>query len=144
MIFRCAFLKLSKYLPAPLLSNIINECINDGVFPDKPKIAKVVSIFQSGDKEIPINYRPISVLTYLLKIFEKVLYTRLNDYFIKNNLLSQQQYGFHNNHSTSDLMSRFRSNEPIRRQHLYRLDPKSTKSTIIQMQKTLQTICRAC
>ena len=47
------------------------------------------------------NYRPISVLTYFSKIFEKVLYGRLNDYFTKNNLLSQQQYGFRNNHSTS-------------------------------------------
>ena len=46
------------------------------------------------------NYRPISVLTYFSKIFEKVLYGRLNDYFTKNNLLSQQQYGFRNNHST--------------------------------------------
>ena len=36
------------------------------------------------------------------------------------------------------------ANKEIRRQHLFRLDPKSTKSTIIQMQKTLQTICRAC
>ena len=36
------------------------------------------------------------------------------------------------------------ANKEIRRQHLYRLDPKSTKSTIIQMQKTLQAICRAC
>ena len=36
------------------------------------------------------------------------------------------------------------ANKEIRRQHLYRFNPKSTKSTIIQMQKTLQTICRAC
>ena len=41
------------------------------------------------------------VLTYFSKFFEKVLYGRLNDYFTKNNLLSQQQYGFRNNHSTS-------------------------------------------
>ena len=95
-------LKLSKYLLASLLSNAINECITDGVFPDNLKIAKVVPIFKSGDSEIHINYRPISVLTYLSKIFEKVLYTRLNDYFIENNLLSQQQWFSHwPNHSTS-------------------------------------------
>ena len=90
-------LKLSKYLLAPLLSNVINESICDGVFPNNLKIAKVVAIFKSGDSEIPTNYRPISVLTYFSKIFEKVLYGRLNT---KNNLLSQQQYGFRNNHST--------------------------------------------
>jgi len=94
-------LKLSKYLLAPLLSNVINECICDGVFPNNLKIATVVPLFKSGDSEIPTNYRPISVLTYFSKIFEKVLYRRLDDYFTKNNLLSQQQYGFRNNHSTS-------------------------------------------
>ena len=50
------------------------------VFPDNLKIAKVVPLFESGDSEIPTNYRPISVLTYFSKIFEKVLYGRLNDY----------------------------------------------------------------
>ena len=50
---------------------------------------------------MPTNYRPISVLTYLSKIFEKVHYTRLNDYFTKSNLMGQQQYTFCNNHSTS-------------------------------------------
>jgi len=93
--------KLSKYLLAPLLSNVINGSICDGVFPNNLKIAKVVPLFKSGDSEIPTNYRPISVLTYFSNIFEKVLYGRLNDYFTKNNLLSQQQYGFRNNHSTS-------------------------------------------
>ena len=94
-------LKLSKYLLAPLLSNVINESICEGVFPNNLKIAKVVPIFKSGNSEIPTNYRPISVLTYLSKIFEKVLYGRLNNYFTKNNLLTQQQYGFRNNHATS-------------------------------------------
>jgi len=94
-------LKLSTYLLAPLISNVINESIRDGVFPHNLKIAKVVSIFKSGDSEIPTSYRLISVLTYFSNIFEKVLYVRLNDYFTKNNLLSQQQYGFCNNHSTS-------------------------------------------
>ena len=77
----------------------MNESRCDGVFPDNLKIAKVVPVFKSGDGEIPTNYRPISVLTYLSKIFEKLLYGRINDYFTKNNLLSQQR--FRNNHSTS-------------------------------------------
>jgi len=57
-------LKLSKYFLAPLLSNVINESISDGVFPNTLKIAKVIPLFKSGDSEIPTNYRPISVLTY--------------------------------------------------------------------------------
>jgi len=64
-------LKLSKYLLAPLLSNVINASICDGVFPNNLKIAKAVPIFKSGDSETPANYRPISVLIYFSKIFEK-------------------------------------------------------------------------
>ena len=64
-------LKLSKYLLAPLLSNVINESICDGVFPNNLKIAKVVPIFKTGDSEIPTNYRPISVLTYFSKILKR-------------------------------------------------------------------------
>jgi len=71
-------LKLSKYVLAPLLSNVKNECICDGVFPDNLKIAKVVPIFKLGDSDIPTIHRPISVLTYLSKIFEKVLYVSSN------------------------------------------------------------------
>jgi len=64
-------LKLSNYLLAPLSSSVINESICDCVFPDNLKIAKVVPIFQSGDSEIPTNYRPISVLTYFQKYLKK-------------------------------------------------------------------------
>jgi len=71
------------------------------VFPNNLKIAKVVPIFKLGDSEIPTNYRPISVLTCLSKIFEKVLYVTLNDYVTKNNLMNKQQCDFHNKHSTS-------------------------------------------
>jgi len=105
-------LKLSKCLLAPLLSKVINESICDGVFLDNLKIAKVVPIFKLGDSEIPTNYRPISILTYFSKIFEKVLYVRLNDYFTKSNLSSQQQYGFRNNHSTSLAITELYENLP--------------------------------
>ena len=55
-IYNCLNICLS------ILSNVINESICDGVFPDNLKIAKVVPVFKSGDSEIPTNYRPISVL----------------------------------------------------------------------------------
>jgi len=71
-----------------------------GAFPDNLNVAKVVPILNSGTEKFP-QTTDRSGLTYLSKIFGKVLYVRLNDYFTKNNLLSQQQYGFRNNHSTS-------------------------------------------
>ena len=49
---------------------------------------------------MPSNYKPISLLPTISKIFERVIYNQLYDHFIKNNLLSEQQYGFRANHST--------------------------------------------
>ena len=64
------------------------------------KIAKVVPIFKKDDKSLMNNYRPISVLPALSKVFEKVMHRQITDYFNTNNLFSPQQYGFRSNLST--------------------------------------------
>jgi len=58
-------LKLSKYLLAPLLSNVINECTYDGAFSYNLATADVVHIFKLGDSKIITTYRPILVPTYI-------------------------------------------------------------------------------
>ena len=50
------------------------------------------------------NYRPISILPIVSKVFEKVLYGQLYDYFVVNNLLSQNQFGFRQFHSTASAL----------------------------------------
>ena len=57
----------------PFLSKWFNECFNLGVFPDCLKIAKIFPLQKSGDKSIPSNFRPISLLPTMAKIFEKLL-----------------------------------------------------------------------
>ena len=64
--------KFSNVL-SPFLSKWFNECFNHGVFPDCPKIAKVFPLHKSGDKSIPSNFMPISLLPTIAKIFEKLL-----------------------------------------------------------------------
>ena len=71
-----------------------------GIYPDKHKVAKIVPIFKKEDKLQLKNYRPISVLPVISKIFENVMLTQLVEYFTTNNLLSSQQYGFRSNRST--------------------------------------------
>ena len=71
-----------------------NKCISEGVFPKSMKIAKVVPIFKDGEKNITSNYRPISILGNLSKIFEKVIHKRLMNYLEKFSILSENQYGF--------------------------------------------------
>ena len=89
-----------ELISSPLM-NIVNLSINSGIVPDELKIARVLPLFKSGDNRVFSNYRPISVLPVFSKIFEKVVYNRLFDYFNKFNVLSQNQYGFRKGHSTS-------------------------------------------
>ena len=71
-----------------------------GIFPNSLKIAKVTPIFKKENNKLITNYRPISVLPVISKIFETVISEQLSDYFLTNNLLCPQQYGFKKNSST--------------------------------------------
>ena len=82
------------------LTFIINQSITTGKFPDKLKVAKVVPIFKKNDQSDIKNYRPISVLPTISKLFENVMQTQLMEYFTSHNLLASQQYGFRSNSST--------------------------------------------
>ena len=79
---------------------IINQSLNTGIFPSKLKVAKVIPIFKKGNKKLLENYRPISILPSLSKIFEKVVFHQLYSYFDTNNLLNPNQYGFRKKIST--------------------------------------------
>ena len=72
-----------------------------GIFPSEWKIARVVPLHKKGSRSFLDNYRPISILPVISKIFEKILYEQLYEYFTTNNLLSEQQFGFRRFHSTS-------------------------------------------
>ena len=65
------------------------------------KIAEVVHVFKKGDSNSLTNYRPIAILSQISKIFEKMLFNRINDYLEKYHLVSDKQFGFRQNSSTS-------------------------------------------
>ena len=71
-----------------------------GIFPDKLKSSKVIPILKKGDDTSISNYRPISLLPSLSKIFEYVIADQLKEYFIDNNLLCAEQFGFRTGYST--------------------------------------------
>ena len=82
------------------LSIIINQSLCSGIFPSKPKIAKVIPLFRKGDIQLFGNYRPISLLSSVSKVFEKAAYGRLYEYFSSHALFYDSQYGFRKYHST--------------------------------------------
>ena len=90
---------------AAVLSNIFNKCIQDVIFPSKLKVAKITPIHKDGCTFKATNYRPISVLSPFSKIFEKMIYKRLNKYFTRHNILAKKQFGFKAKHSTNHVIA---------------------------------------
>ena len=82
------------------LKIIINQMLKTGIFPNPLKIARVIPIFKKGDEHIFTNYRPISLLPAISKVFEVVIYLQLYEYLKTNNLIYDSQYGFRPEHST--------------------------------------------
>ena len=79
------FIKYSKHIIAPIISDLFIVCVSNGVFPNCLKIAEVIPVFKKGDKNNPYNYQPISLLSQFDKILEKMIFTRLYLYLEKNN-----------------------------------------------------------
>jgi hypothetical protein len=100
-------LKYSRFIIAPYISNIFNSYIELGRFPASFKIAKVTPILKSGDPTNPSNYRPISVLPSLSKIFEYILDDQINEFINKNSILNDYQFGFRKYHSTMHAITYF-------------------------------------
>ena len=94
-----SLLKLAvPYIKQPLVY-ICNLSLSEGIFPDALKIANVVPLFKSGNSMLFNNYRPVSLLCVLSKVFEKVMYSRLNEFLTSHRLLYQFQFGFRKHHS---------------------------------------------
>ena len=85
-----------------IVSQMINQSMCLGIFPESLKFAYLTPIFKKGDAQKPSNYRPISILPFLSKIFEKIMYARLIKFFTDNNLITLSQFGFTKNKSTLD------------------------------------------
>jgi hypothetical protein len=94
------FLKQIKHVIVKPLTMIINQSLKTGIFPDKLKIAKVIPLFKKGDDMACNNYRPISLLPSISKVFEKAIFIQTYAYFQNNNLFIPCQYGFRTFHST--------------------------------------------
>ena len=92
-------MSISEFLLRPL-EYIINLSFAEGVVPTEIKIAKVKPLFKAEDPHLFTNYRPISILPIVSKVFEKLVHKRLNRYLEYHNILYTNQFGFREKHST--------------------------------------------
>ncbi len=87
-------IKLVIHKIASPLSHIFNLSLSLGIFPSKLKKSRVIPIFKSGLKTDCDNYRPISLLSSISKVLEKIVAAKLLDHLTENNILYDHQYGF--------------------------------------------------
>jgi len=99
--------KHCREIISPVIANLFNLSISQGTFPNCLKNAKIVPIFKAGDPHLMNNYRPISILPTLSKVFEKLMSEQLKSFIARNKLLSDHQFGFRENYNTSDAVLQF-------------------------------------
>lgn len=83
------------------LVNATNLCLKTGEFPSTFKDARVTALFKGGIANQPMNYRPLSVIPNPSKLTESVVYTRMWDFALANDLIDPNQYGFMKGSSTT-------------------------------------------
>ena len=99
-------LKLAAPILCKPISILINKSITSGKFPDELKLAKVTPIFKKGDKSKPENYRPISILPTLSKIYERHIASQIHEFFLSKNLFYKEQSGFRKFHSCQTALTK--------------------------------------
>ena len=86
------------------LASLFNACLSLGQFPSEWKCANITPVPKSKDKHLAKNYRPVSVLPVLAKVFESIVHRQLYEYFDSNGFLNSAQSGFRPNHNTQDVL----------------------------------------
>ena len=97
-------LVLKRYaeILTPTLTFLCNLSFETGIFPAEFKLAEIIPIHKNGCRDRVTNFRPISILTSFSKILERCINTRIITFLEKNCLLSNSQFGFRSQKSTSD------------------------------------------
>lgn len=97
--------KSAPLIVVPLLK-IINQSFAEGVYPEALKLSVVRPIYKKGSKTDMSNYRPISLLPTFSKVFETIIFRRLQIYFNSHHILTNSQFGFKKGCSTADAIHR--------------------------------------
>ena len=117
------------------LTFLINQSLSTGIFPKELKISRVKPLYKSGNSSLLSNYRPISVLSSISKVYEYVVLKQLLNYMEGNKLFYTDQYGFRPGHSTELAAARF-VNELVVDMDNYKIPT----SVLIDLSKAFDTL----
>ena len=99
------FYSMANECISNLLCCLFNLCIENVFFPSTLKLAKVIPMYKSGKHCSPNNYRPISLLSPVSKVFEGLISKRLLGFLNENNIIADQQFGFRKKHATTHVVT---------------------------------------
>ena len=117
------------------LTLLINQSLSTGIFLNKLKISRVEPLLKKGKAYLFSNYRPISLLPSLSKVYEHVVFEQLFNYMEVNSLFYKDQYGFRPGHSTELASSRF-VNELVQNMDNFKIPT----SILIDLSKAFDTL----
>ena len=87
------------------LVKIFNQCLHQGIFPDELKVGRLTPIYKKDDECSLENYKPVSTLPIFGKIFEKIIYSRIDNFLTTKDIIFDKQFGFRKSHSTSHALN---------------------------------------
>ena len=106
-------LKIIIHPLSDILAYLVNKVFFSAIFPDCLKIARIVPIHKNDSLNELSNYRPISLISCLSKLIEKIFKSKIELYLKNHNILNKNQYGFRKGFSTEDAVLHF-VNEVVR------------------------------
>ncbi|KAL7290687.1 hypothetical protein TKK_0015441 [Trichogramma kaykai] len=124
---------IARYI-SPVLERVLNDCISSGHWSVPLKQADIVPVFKSGNAAVIDNYRPISLISNLAKIVEKLIHSRLIVFLEKFCRIKKEQYGFLRNVNTTGLLDRI-----VNEIHESVNKDEAVLATIIDLSKAFDT-----
>jgi hypothetical protein len=121
------------------LTYLFNACLRLCYFPKKWKHASVIPIPKPGkDPSNPASYRPISLLSCISKVFEKIIQKRLNGFISENNIIPSHQFGFRAAHSASHQLNRVVRH--VKNNRNIQPRPRSTGMILLDVEKAFDSV----
>ena len=128
-------LKLTADIIAPSLTSLFNKSLKSGIFPSCMKIADITPLPKTGDRTLPTNYRPVSLLPILSKLLERVVHEQLQDYLTRHNIIPPHQFAYRKHHSTEDALT-------VAAEHLLKAkdDRKTSVAAFLDLSKAFDKV----
>ena len=117
------------------MTALINQCVVESCWPSDLKISRTVPLPKNQNTSKVENYRPISLTSSISKVFERIIYNRIEHHLLINNVLGANQFGFRQGHSTSHAITKV-----VSQICLNRAKQKKVGLTLLDLSKAFDTI----